>query len=101
MRPSGDKVGVTAESVKLVSGMYSNCRADVSAEEFFSDANQNEPIPRTAIAARPAAALCSTKSRHELPHRGITIIRDFFERFHHQRPQRLGKIGAQRRGLCV
>src|ERR1700722_15407371 len=56
-RPSGDKVGDMAESVKLVRGRYCTCRTEGDAEEFFRDANQNAAIPATATAASPAAAI--------------------------------------------
>ena len=100
MLPSGDKAGVTAESVKLVSGMYSSC-----CVVGFRDHNSAAAAAATAIATKPAAAshvrrcflrgrrrhtartLSRAQSRHQLAHRGISIRRIFLERLHHQGPQ--------------
>jgi hypothetical protein len=53
MRPSGERVGDTAESVKLVSGMYSKRAVD----ETCRDQNTRPPAAAAiTMAATPAAA---------------------------------------------
>ena len=53
MRPSGDRVGDTAESVKLVSGVYSRRAVD----ETCRDQNARPPAAAAiTMAANPAAA---------------------------------------------
>ena len=116
MRPSGDKVGDTAESVKLVSGVYSNravaetCRDQNAKAAGGSDdydggkPGHGPPFPK-APAVRgwllPAGALCAAQSRHQFAHRRIALRRIFFERPGDQHSQRLRNIIAQRRGRSV
>ena len=74
MRPSGDRVGDTAESVKLVSGVYSK-RA---VEEACRDQTAMPTVAATiAIAATPAAAKVKLRLKIHAQHAQAQCLREF------------------------